>query len=600
MRFRVDPECVPVDQPTEVRVAARLDRPLGVGDTVAFALPESWSSQRGCVTFTKEPQHTDPKALDHVAVVAREARFKLSLERLPLPTGHLKAHVRKIVATVDDGAVKAGQEVVLELRNFRATWLAEAAQLRVWVNEQEEECPPVLTTLPAEADRLRVTVPSSARPGEPFDANIVSLDAFWNRSSSAFREGALMMPDGAVIEDGIAFTGSYRARVSINAPGVHRVRFGEELSNPIRIGPQPRGPYWGDLHSHDKTHNCGAGEDPYTYAREVSCLDFLAVTPDYRGISKAIWEEHTARANTAYEPGRFTTLIGCEAGFRNGHYNVYFGGDEGRWLDAGTSAESSIDEVLADLDPGSAIAVPHHVGVGWCPQQGYPPDRDPWVPLLEIYSQHGLGELYDPEHALSYELNRTRGLESKYATSVNKPVYARDAWAQGRRFGVIASSDDHMGQPGKPVKGVAAVFAPENTRPALFRSLQARRTYGTTGERVLLDFRINGAQMGEEVLVNGPEALAIGIEVHGTGPLSFIQLMRLRFAEGEWESAFVERIPPRATFGTGDVSGDFDYQVRLEEPFEGDAVYYVRVGQQKQLADWPVFAWSSPIWVTRS
>jgi hypothetical protein len=75
--------------------------------------------------------------------------------------------------------------------------------------------------------------------------------------------------------------------------------------------------------------------------------------------------------------------------------------------------------------------------------------------------------------------------------------------------------------------------------------------------------------------------------------------MRLRFAEGEWESALVERIPPRATFGTGDVSGDFDYEVRLEEPFEGDVVYYLRVGQQRQLADWPVFAWSSPIWVTR-
>jgi|GEM_PF-5356667 len=48
-----------------------------------------------------------------------------------------------------------------------------------------------------------------------------------------------------------------------------------------------------------------------------------------------------------------------------------------------------------------------------------------------------------------------------------KAVYVRDAWAQDRQFGVIASSDDHMGQPGKPVKGVAAVFSPENTREGI-------------------------------------------------------------------------------------------------------------------------------------
>jgi hypothetical protein len=598
VRFRVDPECMPVDEPTELRVAMALDRSLGVGDSVAFALPESWSSQRGCVTFTKQPQCTDAGAPDYATVAAEGAEFDLGVERVAFPTGHLKAHVRKIVARIAEGGVKAGQEVTLRLRNFRATWLAESAQLRAWVNEQEVEAAPALTTVPAEAERLRVIVPSSARPGEPFEINIVSLDQFWNRSSSTFGDGVLMMQDGMVLEEGIAFTGGYRTRVAIDQPGISRLRFGEELSNPVRIGPHPCGPYWGDLHSHDKTHNCGAGEDPYTYAREVSCLDFLAVTPDYRGLCEAAWKEHIRRANAAYEPGRFTTIIGYEAGLRPGHHNVYFGEDTGEQLDADLPRDASIDAVLQALDPASAFAVPHHVGVGWGPQQGYRSERDPWLPLLEIYSQHGLGEFHDPEHILSYEYNRTRGLESKYATSVAQPVYARDAWHQGRRFGVIASSDDHMAQPGKPVKGLAAVFAAENTREALFAGLKARRTYGTTGERVLIDLRINGAQMGEAVSVNGRDALAIEIEVHGTGPLSFIELMRLRFAEGAWETAFAERVPPRATFGAGDVSSDFDYQARLEEAFRGDVVYYLRVGQQRQLADWPVFAWSSPIWVT--
>jgi len=219
------------------------------------------------------------------------------------------------------------------------------------------------------------------------------------------------------------------------------------------------------------------------------------------------------------------------------------------------------------------------------------------VPLLEIYSQHGLSELYCPEHILSYEFNRTRGKENKYATSVNAPVYARDAWSQGRRFGVVASSDDHMAQPGKPVKGLAAVFAPQNTREALFASLKARRTYGTTGERILLDFRINGRQMGQEVLVDGRNPLTIDIEAHGTDGLGFIEVARLRFGEGAWESAFFEKLRVATPFGAAATAADCDYAASFEDQFEGDAVYYVRVAQKRQLADWPVFAWSSPIWV---
>jgi len=599
MEYRVQPEAMPVDQPREVRVTATLDQPLRAGDNIAFALPEAWSSRRCCVTFTKEPQYTDPEAPDYVAVVAEGARFELSLEKIPLASGDPQRHVRKIVAKLIEGELRAGTDVVLELRNFRSTWLAEAGVLRVWVGDDEEKHPPKLKTLAVEAERLRVIVPSSARPGAPFKVNIVSLDPFWNRSSSTYREGVLTLQGGESLEEGIGFTGSYRTRAAIAEPGVYRLRLGDELSNPIRITPAPRGPYWGDLHSHDKTHNCGAGEDPYTYARQVSGLDFLAVTPDYRGLSQAVWREHVRRCNESYEPGEFTTILGYEAGFPESHHNLYFRGAEAEIFDVADPSQRSIEKLLAQLDPDVAFAVPHHVGIDWCTQTGYRPEWDPWIPLMEIYSQHGLSEFYSPEHILSYEFNRTRGMESKYATSVNKPVYARDAWSQGRRFGVIASSDDHMAQPGKPVKGLAAVFAPENAREALFSSLKARRTYGTTGERILLDFRINGCEMGQEVFVDGSSPLKIDMEVHGTDGIAFVEVARLRFGNQTWESAFFERLRVQRLFDATSIDEDCDYAASFEERCEGDAVYYLRVGQKKQLADWPVYAWSSPIWVTK-
>lgn len=599
MEYDVEPEAMGVDRVSDVRVSVKLDRDLGSGQSVSFALPEAWTGQRYCPTYTRFPQFADPGAEDYAEVRAEGARFEMSLETIQLPGGLPKGHVRKIKATLVEGCLAAGGYVALQLRNYRSAALAEAGTVRVWIDEQEQAGTPKLKTLPGEAEMLRLIVPSCAKPGEPFTVSVVSLDAFWNLSCSSYRDGVLRTDGGDVLEEGISFTGSYRTTARIDAPGVHRLRFAEALSNPIRITPEPRGPYWGDLHSHDKTHNCGAGEDPYTYARDVSALDFVAVVPDYRAISRELWDEHVARCNRNDDPGSFTAILGYEVGFRGGHHNVYFRGSDGYIFDVADSSLWSPDKLLPHLDRERSAVVPHHLGIDWSPHKGFYPQRDPWIPLLEIYSQHGQSEFYAPEHALSYECNRTRHREDKYATSVEAPIYARDAWAQGRRYGTVASSDNHFAQPGKPVKGLAALFAPANTREALFAAMKARSTYGTTGERILLDFRINGTEMGGEIFVEDGTALTVEIEVHGTGGLAFVEVMRCRFSNGIWERAFYERLREMDGFHENPVETVYDFAVRFEEEFTGDAVYYLRVGQRYPVAEWPVFAWSSPIWVGR-
>lgn len=599
MFFELRPEVCAVDQPVEVRLTAVLDRSLRPGDSIAFALPESWSSQPYCITYTKEPQYRDPEGSDYVAVSAEGARFELVLEQILLPAGLPKGHVRRIVARLIEGALQPGSRVVLSLHNFRATWLAEAASFRVWIGEEEMLDTPRLRTLAAAGEKLRVIVPSSARPGAPFPVNVVSYDRFWNLSCSTYRGGALGLERGPVLERGVSFTGSYRTTASIAEPGVYWLTYDGVRSNPIRITPQPRGPYWGDLHSHDKVHNCGAGEDPYTYARQVSCLDFVAVSPDFRGLSQEAWQRHVRRAVEAEEPGSFSTIVAYEAGFPGGHHNVYFRDIDGQIFDVSDHSLHSLDRLLPTLDPERVVVVPHHVGVHWSPQKGYYAERDPWISLAEIYSSHGLGEAYVPEHALSYEFNRTRGLESKYATSVNRPVYVRDAWAQGRRYGVVASSDDHMGQPGKPMKGLAALYASANTREHLFAGLKNRQTYGTTGERMLLALRINGQGIGQEVLVEGDDPLRVEVEVHGSDEISFIEVARLVLDEGVWANVSSVRMQDLDSFHEQDKLPALSHVARLEEAFAGDAVYYLRAGQRTQVDDWPVFAWSSPIWVTK-
>jgi len=44
--------------------------------------------------------------------------------------------------------------------------------------------------------------------------------------------------------------------------------------------------------------------------------------------------------------------------------------------------------------------------------------------------------------------------------------------------------------------GVTGVYATDLTREAIFEALRERRTYGTTGDRIIVDWRLDGHPMG--------------------------------------------------------------------------------------------------------
>ena len=223
--------------------------------------------------------------------------------------------------------------------------------------------------------------------------------------------------------------------------------------------------------------------------------------------------------------------------------------------------------------------------------------REPFYPqtrLIEIFSSWGQSEYYNPDHALSYEINRVRYPETRLTVSGRGPFYARDAWAAGKRYVTIASSDDHFGQPGKAHRGIAGVLSSSLSRESIFDSMKAGQCYGTTGERILIDFRLNGLPMGSEVSAKECGALDFAIEVHGTDVLSVVEVFRFRFGSDDgWQSPFVEEFPDVGLKGDRrrDVTG------RFREDFAGPAVYYLRVRQKYLVRDRPVYAWSSPIWV---
>jgi len=141
------------------------------------------------------------------------------------------------------------------------------------------------------------------------------------------------------------------------------------------------------------------------------------------------------------------------------------------------------------------------------------------------------------------------------------------------------------------------VIAPELTREALFRALQARRTYGTTLARLLVDFRMDGHFMGEEYETTSPPTAVI--RVAGTAPIARIILVRDNeeieiFARGKSQRIRSRGEYPQVYLPLVErVRGDHTVEVRWVDPdYRGEHFYYVRVEQEDG-----EMAWTSPIWV---
>jgi hypothetical protein len=127
---------------------------------------------------------------------------------------------------------------------------------------------------------------------------------------------------------------------------------------------------------------------------------------------------------------------------------------------------------------------------------------------------------------------------------------ARAALDAGLRFGFVASSDDHAGFPGAYGEGLMAALATDLSRPAILESVRARRTYALTGDRIEVDFTVNGAPMG--ATIDAGRNVEVAFEVRGRDELDVVEIIQ----DG--------RIVHRAYPADGPVDFAKPSQVRLE------------------------------------
>ena len=360
------------------------------------------------------------------------------------------------------------------------------------------------------------------------------------------------------------------------------------VANPtVPVGSDGLHLFWGDLHAQSEHHvmhsqnmdfrqrgwskgiSCGTVDDCYAYAQQISLLDFIALTDQGACLTDA-WELCQSKVREYHRPGKFVTFKGYEAGAPNGHRNVLYVTDA---IEAPLDAKrfsSFAPQVLFDYyrERGDAILIPHHVKT-WTDWSFHDPQLEP---IMEIYSCWGQSESPDLE---LWNKGMTPG------------AGAWEAFKRGYRMGMIASSDNHVGMPGRsypgdrqahtPFKGgLCAIWAPELTREALFAALKERRCYGTTGARMIVRFSIDGRPMGSAITVEPSTTLRASVEVQGTDELKSVQVVTAGRA--------VRELPFKR--------GEDRLSATIELPALPGAHYYLRVTQ----ADGER-AWTSPIFM---
>ena len=147
----------------------------------------------------------------------------------------------------------------------------------------------------------------------------------------------------------------------------------------------------------------------------------------------------------------------------------------------------------------------------------------------------------------------------------------RHALEQGLVFGFTASSDDHLGHPGAYGEGLTAILAEELTRESVFAALRERRTYAVTGDRIGLEFAVNGAPMGSSVPVSPRRRLTVDVTLEDEPALVEVvkngrvwrQLPTL--TEGEEEAGSAQEFRLRVEWGWGgmEVQRVTDWRLRL-------------------------------------
>ncbi|MCL4535538.1 MAG: DUF3604 domain-containing protein, partial [Bacteroidetes bacterium] len=387
---------------------------------------------------------------------------------------------------------------------------------------------PCVTITGGRAVRLVALVPSMVASGAPFRL-VVRAEDEWGNPAAAYR-GTVALQSRAIVTpvERHRFTerdrGVWRMEgCACTAPGLHRITAADvegdlrSESNPLLCLERPGeySLYWGDPHG-GQVVMAEKIPDFFRYARDVAGVDFAGHQRNDHEMTNRDWALQQQAEREFHQPGRFIALPGFEWSGeteRGGDHNVYFRRHDQPLRRSGHEMVEDKSDLGADLTHiwevyqayrNADVVITPHVG-GRTADLGYhEPDLEP---VIEVTSTHG-----------SFEW------------------FLEEALDRGYRVGFVGGSDGYTGRPGAEHPGhqerryarggLTAVYARSLTVEGILEALKARRCYGTTGARILVQTRADGHFMGEQYsTASGPE---VSVLVAGTAPLESVELFRGR------------------------------------------------------------------------
>ena len=366
--------------------------------------------------------------------------------------------------------------------------------------------------------------PSVVEPGESFELSVRAQDQYFNRATGDIPAFEVLLNNEIVATTNAGADAITVLDLALNEPGVYWISIrsadgsitGE--GNPILVEENPEFRiYWGDTHGHSG-YSEGIGTVDYfmRFARDDARLDYVTHSEHDVWLDAGEWDLIRRTSAEYDEPGKFIPYLGWEWTRHTrfgGHHNVLFRTIEDQ-IPVSAMEFPVLSSLYAELherhDPNNIVVIPHAHNPGDFRQS------DPQLePIIEIMSMHGSFQWF-MEAYLSH----------------------------GHEIGVVAASDDHLSRPGYSAPhrnslaqrgGLGAVLAPERSRDAIFDGMKAKRTYATTGDRIILDFDVNGTGMGQRA--DYSDSRVVSGRAIGTAPLKSIQL--LKNDEVIWEEEYL-------------------------------------------------------------
>ena len=350
---------------------------------------------------------------------------------------------------------------------------------------------------------------------------------------------------------------------------------------------------YGNLHEHSESSSCwpagteGTLHDDYRFGMFSESYDFLGITDHGYTMTEIYWRKNTRIADFYNDPPYFVAMPAMEwtlttgknkelgSVFGSGHYNIVFASSiEARKLIRNKqevynvkTPETKNSKLLWEFlheNKIDCITIPHHPA-----DEVHPVDwsvyDEKYVPIVEMFQCRGNAEY--PGCPREINLDRHRPNKSPKG-HVN---YALEKMKY--KMGFIASGDHNsMGI------GVAALWVKELSREGILEALRNKRCFATTGDKMIIEFKINGSIT--DIKASKTSAPNLDINIKGQNELDKVEILR--------NSQVIK------SFRIGNGIKSFN-KTFVDSKFKNERevlYYYIRATQKNK-----EIGWSSPIWI---